>query len=1242
MRNKSLFKNLTSWGDFQKTLDDFSKKEKGDAFEMLTKLYFKINPIYNFYDDVWLLSEVPQKVLDYLELPSHDLGIDLIAKANNEYHAIQCKYHTDKNTSVTFKEVSTFISLLESNEKFTQGYICSSADLTSRNFNKLKTKPINSIMSDSWQVLDADFFNQARKLLIGNKLSIKPYKPREHQDKAVSQSIEYFIDNDNTRGKLIFPCGSGKSLTGYWITQELKSKSTIIAVPSLSLVKQTLEVYLREIVAHGRKVKWLCICSDEGIGKNDDVVIYTENIGVPCQTDPVYIEDWLKENKDEDKIVFTTYQSGRIISEISKRLNFTFDLGIFDEAHKTVGSNKKLFSHLLFDENISIDKRVFMTATERFYGGSKDDIVSMDDYDIYGETFSYMSFKEAIGQGLLTDYKVITIDVKKSEVAEFIKKNGLVELNKNWSRETDARSLASMIALRKAMKLFPINNAVSFHSSIEKAKRNKELQQYITKEYKLPHIESYTVSGKIPTTRRNDIVMEFANSEKALITNARCLTEGIDVPNIDCIVFADPRRSNVDIVQSLGRALRTKSGKDWGYVILPIIIDETTKEIDNSNFQDIVTVIRGLASNDDRIVEYFKEKSTNHKLTDNKQSGFTFDVLSEYLDDDEIKNHLNLRLWEKLGKLNWMDFDEARGIVHKLLLKNYSEWRDYCKSGKKPINIPISPRSAYQNQGWAGYGDWLGTGVIARKDILFRSYDKAKKYVHKLKLKNSSEWRKYSKSLEKPHDIPASPEKVYKNSGWNGFGEWLGTGRLSSKDISYRNFKYARKFVHNLLLKNTNEWKEYCNSEKKPEDIPAYPNQTYKDNGWKSMGDWLGTGSVASQYYTYKDFVSARRFIRKLELKNINEWREYCKSGNKPINIPVAANKTYKNEGWKGWGDFLGNGNISNRDKTFVTYEKAKLIVKPLQIKSYKEWRNYIKQNGMIKGIPASPYRTYKQNGWKGWGDFLGTNRLNVDSFYEQLWSYDEAKAYLTSKGIQSQSEFNKFKKTNEFPNEIPRNPALVYGRLNTWSDWGDFLSTGFIATRRRKFMSFEDSVKWARELNFTTRAQWTKYKKTHRIPDNIPRLPEKTYANDGWKGYPHWLGYKPKVKVQIVKKYSYYRNIARKLGLKSRAEWHKAWKDGNLPPEVNLAQPDKAFKEEWISWGDWLGTGFIHSSKRQYLNYEDAHDFVKTLGLKTWIEWKEYCKSGKKPDDIPSNPQRYYKDKGWNGIQDFLGNSNK
>ena len=973
-----LSKDISTWDDLMQKFTSLSKKEKGDAFENITKLYFEIDPKYQFYDNIWLFSELPAKELEILGLPSQDLGIDIIAKSGDEYHAIQCKFHDDNSKSITFKEVATFISLLESNPKLTQGYICSTADSTSHNFQKLKTKPINLILSDDWNNLGPDFFHQIEDILNGKKPTYKIFEPKEHQEKAIKDAVSYFSKSANTRGKLIFPCGSGKSLTGLWITQALKSKTTLIAVPSLSLIKQTLEVYISQMTALNVPVKWLCICSDEGIGKDEDIVIYTENIGVPCQTDPVYIEQWLIKNKGENIIVFTTYQSGRIIAEISKNLAISFDVGIFDEAHKTVGSDKKLFSHLLLEENISISKRIFMTATERFYQGSDDSIISMNNTSIYGEVFTQMSFKEAIELNLLTDYKVITIEVGKAEISDFIKQNNLVQLNDKWKKETEARSLASMLALRKAMEQFPIKNAVSFHSSIDKAIRNKELQDHISTTYNFEPIVSYTVSGNQPTAKRNRIVQEFARSERALITNAKCLTEGVDVPNIDCIVFADPRKSKVDIVQALGRALRRKEGKEWGYVVLPVVYDEETKEIDNENFKEIVAILRGLASNDSRIIEYFEAKSSDkHTKRDESESIFNFSVISEILDEKELEKHLEIRLWDKLSGYNWLQFEEARNFVHKLKFNNREEWIEYCKSGKKPKDIPTNPHVTYKHDGWKTWGDWLGSGKVATQLRKYKSFEEAREFVRKLKLNNEKEWKEYYLSGQKPEDIPAAAQKIYKLQGWKGMGDWLGTENVASRLMKYRPFEEASDLVRKLKIKNQKEWRDYCKSGLKPKDIPANPHGTYKQDGWKGTGDWLGTGSIAPFLRKYRPFEEARHCAHKLKIKNTKEWLKYCNSGQKPDDIPSAPYQVYKQDGWKSWGDWLGTGNVASRLIKYRPFEEARDFVHKLKLKGEKEWREYCKSGLKPDDIPASPESTYKQNGWKTWGDWLGSGSVS-------------------------------------------------------------------------------------------------------------------------------------------------------------------------------------------------------------------------------------------------------------------------
>ena len=898
-----LISSVNNWKSLKPLLDLESNLGKGDTFELLTELYFKLNPKFeNKYDDVWNIKDVPSKVLEKLGLPSEDLGIDLILRSGDEYHAVQCKYHGNKKQSVTFKEVSTFLTLLESTKKLSLGYICSTAELTSRNFKKLKTKQITPLLSDTWESLDEEFFSRAKALLKGKKKNLLPFKPRAHQTKALKQADKYFNQEKQTRGKLIFPCGAGKSLTGFWLTQKLASKSTLIAVPSLSLVKQTLEVYLREIVAHKKKVKWLCICSDEGIGKNDDVVVYTQDLGVPCVTDPEYIENWLAENVNEEKVIFTTYQSGRIIAEISKKLAFTFDVGIFDEAHKTVGSDKKLFSHLLFEKNISISKRIFMTATERFYAGSKDDIISMDDEDIYGDTFALMSFKEAIELGLLTDYKVITIDIQKSEIADFIRDNNLIQLNDKWKKETEARSLASMLALRKAMKRFNIKNAVSFHSTIEKAKRNKDLQQYITDTYDYQPIDTFTVSGKDATTKRNNIVNEFARSDKALITNARCLTEGVDVPNIDCIVFADPRKSRVDIVQALGRALRKKEGKEWGYVILPVIYDNTTNEIDNDNFNEILDVVRGLASNDERIVEYFKDKGEiNTKAKKEVEEQFNFEVFSEYMDEGELSKQLQIKVWEKLSRFHWMEFEEARDYIQKLepKIKSWDELNIFSKSKYRPNNFPSNPNQKYRNEGWVDLNHFLGVHKLHNFNKNFLSFKEARLFVRKLGLKNLKDWQYYSKN-DRPENIPGSPSKYYKNE-WISLGDWLGTFNKSTSENSFLSYEEAKKWAIENNIKSSSEWLKY--GAKVHEFLPSKPYRTYKKN-WKGWGNFLQTGKIRTQDIEFISFEEASKWARLNKIATANSW---IKLKNRPKNIPSNPQRTYKDKGWKGWKDFLGN-----------------------------------------------------------------------------------------------------------------------------------------------------------------------------------------------------------------------------------------------------------------------------------------------------------------------------------------------
>jgi hypothetical protein len=183
-----------------------------------------------------------------------------------------------------------------------------------------------------------------------------------------------------------------------------------------------------------------------------------------------------------------------------------------------------------------------------------------------------------------------------------------------------------------------------------------------------------------------------------------------------------------------------------------------------------------------------------------------------------------------------------------------------------------------------------------------RQFEEARKFVHSLGLKSQREWRAYIKSGKKPIDIPSHPENTYRND-WKGMGDWLGTGYLATRE--YHSFEEARKFVHSLELKSVAEWMKFCKSGKKPEHIPTNPARIYKDKGWISWGDWLGTGAIAPQNREFLPFKEAREFVHELQLKSAEEWIEYYKSGNKPADVPANPQAVYKND-WRGYGDWLG------------------------------------------------------------------------------------------------------------------------------------------------------------------------------------------------------------------------------------------------------------------------------------------------------------------------------------------------
>ena len=246
---------------------------------------------------------------------------------------------------------------------------------------------------------------------------------------------------------------------------------------------------------------------------------------------------------------------------------------------------------------------------------------------------------------------------------------------------------------------------------------------------------------------------------------------------------------------------------------------------------------------------------------------------------------------------NFLSYNDARDYVRSLGLKS---WTAYVKSGNKPSYIPEYPGSVYKNKGWINTRDWMG---IEKKDYL--SFEDAKKIVASFELRSQTAWEKLCKSGKKPNNIPYHPERIYKDK-WKSWGDWLGTGFVSLSRRVYLDYEDAKKVIATLNIKSQHQWDAFAKSGLRPENIPSSPHNVYKNKGWKSWGDWLGTGYVAQQYRVYLDYNEAIKFVHKLKLKSGAEWVKYIKTHTLPPNIPRYPDGVYKNKGWEGWGKWIG------------------------------------------------------------------------------------------------------------------------------------------------------------------------------------------------------------------------------------------------------------------------------------------------------------------------------------------------
>ena len=355
-----------------------------------------------------------------------------------------------------------------------------------------------------------------------------------------------------------------------------------------------------------------------------------------------------------------------------------------------------------------------------------------------------------------------------------------------------------------------------------------------------------------------------------------------------------------------------------------------------------------------------------------------------------------------------------------------------------------------------------------------------------------------------PKDIPNAPHYTYKDKGWKSMGDWLGTGVIATKFREYRSFENAKKFIHKLHLKNYTDWKKFKNSKNLPNDIPKEPSKVYKYK-YKGLGDWLGTGFIATHERKYLNYNKAKKIVHKLKLQSQNEWFAYWKK-TKPSNIPRSASQTYiKNKSWKNWGDFLGTQRIASKDKVFLNYYKAKKIITPKKFKNLHEFTNWLRDK-KIQNIPNNASRIYKNKGWISWGEFLGTGYVRNKKYK----TYKEAKIFLKKVKIKSYIHYTKLIKSNKLPIDFPLDPHRIY-KNKGWKSFGEFAGTGVIATQKRKFRSFKKARNFIKNLKIKSQTEWRTYCKSGKKPNDMPFQLDSVYKNNGWKGWPDFLGKKNK-----------------------------------------------------------------------------------------------------------------------------------
>jgi superfamily II DNA or RNA helicase len=494
--------------------------------------------------------------------------------------------------------------------------------------------------------------------------AVRRLVPRAHQAEAVAAAKAELEIAD--RATLVMASGAGKTATGVWsasaVIGDARRAVIVVFFPSLALIRQTIPVWIDQ-QNWGNRFHFLAVCSDQSVVDDD---ISPRDMPYPTTTQSADIAKFI--GTRGVRVVFATYHSSEAVAAALRDTGTSCDLAIFDEAHRTAGSPGRTLSAPLSDDVLPCKKRLFMTATPRVTNRKKRNrdgdaqVISMDDESIYGRIAYRLSFREAAARGIICTYRVLVSTVTTAELGA---EPGDVTVDVDGVR-LSLEDAASRVALARAIEMVDARKVITFHANVVDATR------FVGKDgvgKMLPGFETYHVNGMQPTQYRDAAIDKFAGAERGLVSNARCLTEGVDIPAVDLVAFINRKKSKVDIIQAIGRAMRKPYGSDKqvGYVLLPILLDSAKTVEDamaDADLSVMFDVLSALKDEDEVLAEVISKTAGAAPGEPRDLSEFV-EVLGSAIDIDRVHHAVDVSILDELATSFDFNFGLLRRFVER-------------------------------------------------------------------------------------------------------------------------------------------------------------------------------------------------------------------------------------------------------------------------------------------------------------------------------------------------------------------------------------------------------------------------------------------------------------------------------------------------------------------------------------------------------------------------------------------------